>query len=186
MVGAGSIDFPPGNSVVATIFNNAVKLLPLWIQTDALASGIKTYYESGKNASWSWKCYESHGNEEMTHLYSADLKSEVLLSHPLPRFHSTPCRRSIFHLAQDKTPWYLKGSNLPIHKVAAAAAVLGTGEKKPGGLTRSPAQQGQPPAAHQPGAERVSPPLGSDRSHGQALPARSQQRQRVEGVRVPP
>ena len=50
MVGAGFIHIPPGNSVVATIFNNAVKLLRLWIQTDALAnsSGIKTYYEFGK------------------------------------------------------------------------------------------------------------------------------------------
>lgn len=50
MVGADFIDFPLGNSVVATIFNNAVKLLPLWIQTDALAnsSGIKTYYEFGE------------------------------------------------------------------------------------------------------------------------------------------
>lgn len=50
MVEAGIIDFPPGNSVVATIFNNAGKLLPLRIHTDALAnsSGIKTYYEFGK------------------------------------------------------------------------------------------------------------------------------------------
>lgn len=46
MVGVDFIDFPPGNSV----FNNAVKLLSLWIQTDALAntSGIKTYYEFGR------------------------------------------------------------------------------------------------------------------------------------------
>lgn len=50
MVGAGFIDLPLGNSVIATNFNNAVKLLPLWIQTDALAnsSGIATYYEFGK------------------------------------------------------------------------------------------------------------------------------------------
>lgn len=39
MVGADFTDSPPGDSVS----NNAVKLIPLWIQTDALAStsGIK-------------------------------------------------------------------------------------------------------------------------------------------------
>lgn len=42
MVGAGFMDFPPGNSVVATIFNNAVKLVPLWIQTDALTNSSST------------------------------------------------------------------------------------------------------------------------------------------------
>lgn len=46
MAGAHFRHFPPGNSV----FNNAVKLVPLWIQTDALAnrSGIKTHYEFGR------------------------------------------------------------------------------------------------------------------------------------------
>lgn len=50
MVGTGFIDFPPGNSITATIFNYAVKLVPLWIQTDVLAnsSGMKTYYKFGK------------------------------------------------------------------------------------------------------------------------------------------
>lgn len=43
IVGTGFIDFPPGNSIIATVFNYAVKLVPLWIQTDVLAnsSGMK-------------------------------------------------------------------------------------------------------------------------------------------------